>query len=124
MIERLSEMPEGVDGFRLAGKVTAGDYEEVLIPWVNEVADSERDVHAVFVIGDDFSGYEARAAWEDTKLGVRMQTRHRDLWKRIALVTEVDWIHHLASAFGWLTPGEMKTFALDELDEAKEWAAG
>jgi hypothetical protein len=24
----------------------------------------------------------------------------------------------------WLIPGEFKVFALDELDKAKEWAAG
>jgi hypothetical protein len=27
-------------------------------------------------------------------------------------------------ALAWMIPGELKTFKLDELDKAKEWAAG
>jgi len=26
--------------------------------------------------------------------------------------------------FAWLTPGEVRTFELEELDEAKAWVAG
>lgn len=123
MIEELTEMPEGVDGFKLVGEITRADYDDFIIPWVNGIADEERDVRAVIVIDEDFSGYEARAAWEDTKLGARMEVRHRDLWKRIALVTEVGWIRHLASAFGWMTPGKLKVFDLADVDAAKAWAA-
>jgi hypothetical protein len=31
---------------------------------------------------------------------------------------------HLTDLFGWMTPGETKTFALAQLDEAAAWAAG
>lgn len=124
VIERLSEMPEGVDGFRLVGEISKADYDEVLIPWVNGIAAAEADVRAVIVVGEDFDGYEARAAWEDTKLGVEMEARHRELWKRIAIVTEVGWIRQLARVFGWLVPGELRVFDLDQMDEAEEWAAG
>jgi hypothetical protein len=27
-------------------------------------------------------------------------------------------------AFAWMVPGELKVFGLDELQQAKEWAAG
>ncbi|MFN8152099.1 MAG: STAS/SEC14 domain-containing protein [Solirubrobacterales bacterium] len=123
MIEEIAGMPDGVDGFRLVGEITKADYDAVLTPWVNEIADSERDVRAVIVIGDDFTGYETGAAWEDTKLGLRMETHHRTLWKRVALVTETGWIKRLAALFGWMVPGEMRIFDLGHVDDAKEWAA-
>jgi len=30
----------------------------------------------------------------------------------------------MTSLFGWMTPGEVKTFPLAQRDEAIEWAAG
>lgn len=46
-------------------------------------------------------------------------------------MTDVDWITKafhafawMAPAFAWMAPGEVKAFELDQLDEAKEWAAG
>lgn len=37
-----------------------------------------------------FSGIDAGAAWEDTKIGVEHLTR----WERIAVVTDFDWMKH------------------------------
>jgi len=31
---------------------------------------------------------------------------------------------HALHAFAWMVPGELKLFRIDELDEAKAWAAG
>lgn len=123
VIEEIAGMPDGVDGFRLVGEITKADYDAVLTPWVNEIADSGRDVRAVIVIGDDFTGYETGAAWEDTKLGLRMETHHRTLWKRVALVTETGWVKRLVALFGWMVPGEVRIFGLGEVEDAKEWAA-
>ena len=39
------------------------------------------------------------------------------------MVTDERKIRKLASMFGWMSPGELKTFKLDELEEAKAWAA-
>jgi len=47
----------------------------------------------------------------------------RDL-KRLALVTDIEWMGHALSLFGWLTPGEMKRFALADRDAAATWVAG
>jgi hypothetical protein len=44
-------------------------------------------------------------------------------WKRIALVTDIDWMIRMAAMFGWMTPGELKRFPLAERDAAIAWAA-
>lgn len=37
---------------------------------------------------------------------------------------EKPWVAHTVHALAWMIPGELAVFKLDELDRAKEWAAG
>ena len=61
--------------------------------------------------------YSPGAVWADTKLWAG----HRTGWKRVAVVSDADWLEHSVRAFGWLVPGKIKVFETDDLDEAKEW---
>ncbi len=122
MIERIAEMPEGTIGFRFSGEITRADYDNVLIPALVEVFASG-EVRCLCQLGPDFEGYEAGAVWEDLKTGAKFGVGHLSAWKRVALVTDVDWVRHLAALFGWMTPGEMKLFSLDGLEQAKVWVA-
>jgi hypothetical protein len=36
-------------------------------------------------------------------------------------VTDIAWMSHMTDLFGWMTPGETKTFPLDQLDQAIQW---
>jgi hypothetical protein len=38
-------------------------------------------------------------------------------------VTDRDWVEHATKAFGWMEPGKVKVFELDEQDAATTWAA-
>ena len=67
----------------------------------------------------DWSGMSGGAMWEDLKLGIERFTK----WKKIALVTDVDWMRHATNLFGWMTPGDVKTFSIAERDAAVKWAA-
>ena len=35
-----------------------------------------------------------------------------------------DWARHMVGMFGWMVPGEVKTFPLADETNAIEWAAG
>jgi hypothetical protein len=72
------------------------------------------------LVFEEFGGMSGGAAWQDLKVGVE----HLARWKKIALVTDVDWMIHMVSVFGWMTPGEMRHFPLVEQDQAAAWAAG
>ena len=61
---------------------------------------------------------------EDLKLGLGALIQHHSAFKRIAVVSDKDWVVHALHAFAWMVPGELKLFGLDELERAKEWAAG
>jgi len=117
VIKQLTDLPDGVIGFELVGKVEAEDYRDVLLPAIERAA-SQGKIRTVIVI-PAFDGLTTGALWEDLKLGVD----HFRAWKRIALVTDVDWIRHMTSMFGWMTPGEVKVFSLTERDAASVWAA-
>ena len=118
MIERLSDLPDASNPMTPSGKLHAEDYRDVVLPAVEEAA-SRGEVRFVIVI-PDFDGLSAGALWQDLKVGVE----HLRGWKRIAVVTDIEWVTHLTGLFGWMTPGETKTFTLDQREEAIAWVAG
>jgi hypothetical protein len=118
MLTRL-DSPESVLAFRGTGKIGKVDYEHVLEPAVKDMLASRGEVRFVYVLGDDFEGYTAGAGWEDAKLGMSDFTK----WKRCAVATSHDWIRHGVSMFGWMMPGEIKTFDATDVDAAIAWAA-
>ena len=118
MITQLDGLPAGVIGFDASGKIAAEDYRDVILPALEQAAKAG-DVRFVIVI-HDFDGISGGAIWQDLKMGVE----HLRSWKRIALVTDINWMTHATNLFGWMTPGETQTFPLDEQDRAIEWVAG
>lgn len=118
MITELGGLPEGVTGIEASGRIAAEDYRDVVVPAVERAAKAG-DVRFVIVIRD-FDGVSGGAVWQDLKMGIE----HFRAWKRIALVTDIEWMSHVTDLFGWMTPGETKTFPLERRDEAIEWAAG
>ena len=116
MITELSGLPDGVIGFEATGKLAAEDYRDVLLPALERAA-AGGDERFVIVMRD-FDGLTGGALWQDLKLGVE----HMRAWKKIALVTDIAWMTNLTDLFGWMTPGETKTFPLDRRDEAIAWA--
>jgi len=118
MMKALSDLPAGVIGFEASGRIRAEDYRDVVLPALERAA-AAGEVRFVIVMRD-FDGMSGGAVWQDLKVGFE----HLRAWKRIALVTDITWMRDMTSLFGWMTPGEVKTFRLAELPEAAGWAAG
>lgn len=118
MITELEGLPSGVIGFEASGKLNAEDYRDVVLPALVRAAESG-EVRFVIVMRD-FDGMSGGALWQDLKMGIE----HLRAWRRIALVTDIEWMRHLAGLFGWMTPGETKVFAIADRDEALSWVAG
>jgi SpoIIAA-like len=122
VIGMLDGMPDGVLGFRATGKLTAEDYSEGMMPALREAAEAG-EMRIVYVLGEDFHGLDAGAMVQDVKAGFELTVGHRSAWKRLAMVTDLDWIRHSVHLLGWLAPGELRLFELDRLEEAVAWAA-
>ncbi len=117
MIEKIPDLPDNVLGFTARGKVTANDYESVIIPAVETMFARQGKVRFLYHLGEDFSGIEAGAAWDDTKLGLK----HFSGWERVALVSDADWIRWAVKIFGLAMPGHVRVFHNREFAEAKQW---
>jgi hypothetical protein len=118
VIGELSGLPSGVIGFEVTGTLNAADYRDVVLPALERAAASG-EVRFVIVI-PEFHGMSGGALWQDLKVGIE-QLR---AWKRIALVTDIEWMNLMTSLFGWMTPGEVRHFPLAQRAEALAWAAG
>jgi hypothetical protein len=71
----------------------------------------------------DFDGLEPGAWPEDMKTGLKAWVREHTAWRRFALVTDVEWVVTAMRLFAWVAPGEVKTYGLDQVDQAKAWVA-
>jgi hypothetical protein len=121
MIETLQDMPSGVTGIRVSGRLTGDDFRAVKPIW-DQLADTG-EIRIVEVIASDYAGFGPGGLIEDTKMGLGALFRHHSAFKRIAVVTDKEWVIHTLHAVAWMVPGEMKVFGLEALDAAKEWAA-
>lgn len=121
MIEELQDMPVGVNGIRISGRVTADDFEQFK-PTLDRMLDSD-EIRFVEVIGPDYEGFGPGGLLADFKQGFST-LKHVRAFKRTAVVSDKEWVAHMTHALGWMIPGEMAVFGMDELEAAKQWAAG
>ncbi len=117
MIKILEGFPDNVIAASAVGRVMREDYEAVLIPQVEATAKRHPKIRCYYEIGTDFAGMEPGAVWEDFKVGVGYWVR----WERVAVVTDVAWIAHVASAFRFLMPAQLRVFPTGENKAARAW---
>jgi hypothetical protein len=119
MIKIMDDLPDYVIGFTAKGKVTGEDYKSVLIPAVEEKIKKHSAINLLYHLGEDCSGFEIEAMWDDAKIGLQ----HLNAWQKIAVVSDIDWIRMATKAFGFTMPGHVKVFANSELAEARKWVS-
>ena len=122
MIEVLEDMPEGVTGIRVSGRVDGEEIRE--FKPVMEKLSKSGEIRIVEVIAPDYEGFGRGGLVQDLKLGLGALFHHHSDFKRIAVVSDKEWVAHTLHALAWMVPGELALFGLDELERAKEWAAG
>ncbi|WP_025737559.1 STAS/SEC14 domain-containing protein [Mycobacterium genavense] len=122
MIEVLDDMPAGVTGIRVSGRLNSDDLRDFK-PAMEELVKTD-EIRIVEVIASDYEGFGSGGLVEDLKLGLGAVFRHHSAFKRIAVVSDKEWVGHTLHALAWMIPGELAVFGLDELERAKQWAAG
>ncbi|MBK5110977.1 MAG: STAS/SEC14 domain-containing protein [Thermoleophilia bacterium] len=119
MITQLTDLPDGVLGFQAGGKVTGDDYAEILVPAVESALEQQGKISLLLVLGEEFDGYSAGAAWDDAKVGME----HLFSIERIAVATDHEAYRVAIRGFGFLIPAKVRIFADAELDAAREWVS-
>lgn len=117
MIERLKDLPPGIDGVRAVGMVSKGDYETVFPPILDEARRYGHRIRFLYQLGPEFEGFTPGAAWEDAKIGIHSMR----LFIGYAIVTDIGWIREWTRAIGFLMPCPSRVFANKDRDKAIAW---
>lgn len=117
MLERLKDLPPGVDGVRVSGTVTRAEYDASIVPLFDEARRGGRHLRLLLLCARDVQGLAATAAWDGLRIGVH-DLRRID---RCAVVTDNDWVRlaariKIAASFLWPFPIEL--FHESEMREA------
>jgi SpoIIAA-like len=117
MLERIKDLPRGVDGLRAVGKVSREDYEQIFEPLLDAARREGRRIRLLYHFGPEFEGFTPGGAWEDARIGLR-STR---LFEGCAIVSDVGWIRESTRLLGFVMPCPVRIFGNQERDEAIEW---
>jgi hypothetical protein len=91
---------------------------QVLVPPLRRAVQAGGRLRVLYAVGPELH-VEPGALWEDLKVNVDFGIRHREVWERIAVVTDIDWLWRAFALFSWMVPGEMRLFHESELAAAK-----
>ena len=119
MLEKLNDLPAGVDGVKGVGKISKEDYEQVMQPVMDAARRDGRKLRFIYQLGPDFQGFTSGAAWEDAKLGLR----YMRLFEGCAIVTDVGWIREATKVAAFMMPCPVKVFNNSEVTAATKWLA-
>lgn len=117
MLEKLKDLPPGVEGVKAIGSLSKDDYEQVFAPLIDAARREGRRLRLLYELGPEFAGFSAGAAWEDAKLGLRAMR----LFDGCAIVTDVGWIRESARLIGFMMPCPVRVFGNQERPKAIEW---
>lgn len=117
MLERLQDLPAGVDGVKAVGKVSKEDYERVFQPLLDDARREGRRIRLLYQFGPEFEGFTPGGAWEDFRLGIGSLR----LIDGFAVVTDTGWIRESTRLIGFVMPCPVRAFSDAQRAEAVEW---
>jgi hypothetical protein len=117
MLKLIEGLPVNVLGFTAEGKITGKDYENVLIPAIEEKLRTNNKINMLYELGNTFDGFSLGAMLDDAKIGIK----HLTVWYKIAIVSDHEMINAMIRFFGHLIPCELRLFKNAEIEEARKW---
>ena len=119
MLEKLNDLPLGIEGLRATGEVTESDYEQIVVPLLEEARRGGRRIRFLYQFGPEFKGFSVGGAWQDTKVGLRFMR----LFAGCAIVTDLDWLKEGTHLMGFFMPCPVRVFGNQDLAAAASWLA-
>jgi len=117
MLERMQDLPDGIDGVKAVGRVSREDYERVFEPLIDGARREGRRIRLLYQVGPEFEAFSPGAAWEDAKLGLASLR----MFEGCAVVTDIGWIREATRLAAFLMPCPVRVFANAGRDEAVGW---
>ena len=120
MLEKIPDVPDGIDAFKAVGTLTKEDYEQTVEPILDEARRHGRRIRLLVQVGPEYKGFTAGMAWEKAATGLRSFSTLR-LFDGYAIVSNAQWIREWTHLVGFLLPFPLRVFGNDERDEAIAW---
>lgn len=117
MITVLPQSEGNKVGFLVGGKLTDDDYEQIMIPRLEEAMAGETKASVLLAFDDTFDGWDSSAMWDDTKFGMK----HLHDFEKMAVAGGPGWLGSSVKVFAPLMKAEVRLFEADEIDAAWEW---
>lgn len=117
VIERLKDLPIGIDGAKAIGTITKVDYEQVFVPILEQARRDGRHIRFLYQFGPEFRGFSPGAAWEDAKIGLHSMR----LFDGCAVVTDLAWIREVTRLAGFFMPCPAQVFGNKAFAQAVAW---
>lgn len=101
--------------FTLDGGMTREEFDRIAAK-IEDMLKVHRQIRLVEVI-KRMGAIEPSALWEDLKFG----PRHLKDFSHVAVVADQKWIEWMAKIGQAMIPAEVRTFHLEQLEEARNW---
>ena len=119
MISIIKEAPANVVAFRATGEVDKHDYDNVVIPQIDELVEKQDKINFMLVLDTSISNFTAMAILKDIGIGLK----HFSKWHKMAIVSDSDAINTFTNLFSYIAPGEAKGFTHAKMMEATIWVS-
>ena len=120
MLEKIPDVPSGIDAFRVVGMLTKDDYEQTVEPLLDEARREGRRLRLLLQFGPEFEGFTAGAVWGKTETWLHFPALLRMI-DGYAIVSDLRWMREWIHLAGFLVPFPMRVFDNDGRDEALAW---
>jgi hypothetical protein len=117
MLEKIKDLPAGVDGLKAVGKISKQDYEQAFVPLLDKARHEGCRIRFLYQFGPEFESFSPGAAWEDAKIGLHSMR----LFDGCAIVTDLAWIRESTRLAGFFMPCPVRIFNNRERENAVEW---
>jgi hypothetical protein len=103
VLEKIADVPDGIDALKAVGTVTKEDYEGTVEPILDEARRRGRRIRLLVQLGPEYEGFTAGMAWEKAATGLRSFSTIR-LFDGYAIVSDAKWILEWTHLVGFLLP--------------------
>ena len=118
MIYRLIDLPANVVGFKALWHITEKDFEEVLIPTVQDHIRKTSELSCLIILNNSVEYFKISPL-----KGLKNLLHWKTNWRRVAIVSESKSTKFFLNFLSTFFTGEFRVFLSRDLDKAIEWAS-
>lgn len=119
MIQRITDLPTNMVGFRATGEVTEEDFKNEVEPVVKQLVDTTGRLNYLLLLDTDIDNFTAGAWFRDAWMGIK----HLTDWERAAIVTDSEGVIKFTDGFSYVAPGEYRGFKKADYTAAVNWVS-